>query len=152
MPNLVLIRLGSPTLLLRLLHSIPHILCTPPGQWLIINWFIEASFKWRVECQLWKRPIDQTHLYLNLLPLKKMLLLDTVFIWLDLAHLGEIDCGREGERRRAQKRLNTGSKLMGGQCMNNMWNCGHFVRGIISNSVYNVSPEFCNDPCNICCS
>lgn len=28
-----------------------------------------------------------SHLYLNLLPLKKMLLLQTVFIWLDFAHL-----------------------------------------------------------------
>lgn len=30
-----------------------------------------------------------SHLYLNLLPLKKMLLLETVFIWLDFAHLRE---------------------------------------------------------------
>lgn len=29
----------------------------------------------------------ESHLYLNLLPLKKMLLLQTVFIWLDFAHL-----------------------------------------------------------------
>lgn len=32
-----------------------------------------------------------SHLYLNLLPLKKMLLLETVFIWLDFVHLSDRD-------------------------------------------------------------
>lgn len=41
----------------------------------------------KTRTHLWKLNWKLSHLYLNLLPLKKMLLLQTVFIWLDFAHL-----------------------------------------------------------------
>lgn len=37
------------------------------------------------------------HLYLNLLPLKKILLLETVFIWLDFAHLSDKERKKQKE-------------------------------------------------------